>query len=68
MVQMWASRLHRIVLQLQKAPANYRTNITATKNRPNKEDAIIMDSIEGLTNDDYIDGLAYLANKDLVQK
>lgn len=35
---------------------------TARKNRPTKEQAVIIEAIEGYTNDDYIDGLEKLVN------
>ena len=47
-------------LMSQSYPQQSYANITAMKIRPTKEEAIIMDAIEGLTNDDYIDGLEKL--------
>ena len=43
------------------SPPTY-AKITAAKKRPSKEDAIVIDSIDGLTNDDYIDSLEVLTN------
>ena len=44
------------------SPAKTYSSATATNVRPKKEQAIIIDSVEGCTNDDYIDGLEKLMN------
>ena len=47
---------------LSKASSSQQSyaSVTAFKSRPSKEDAIVIDSIESLTNDDYVDGLETL--------
>ena len=42
--------------------ANTFPNFIARSTRPQKEEAIVLDSIDGLTNDDYLDGLDKLTD------